>query len=209
MSSLSGIVRRAWAWAAYAIVIAVLPVSAAHATTTEKLIFDWNSPVTTAHHGFPRVGVAPGPSSPLSFNFPGFAEGTLYFRVLIRSQAVAQTMKLQWCAWQGASGPAQREACASYRTVFGSAGNMKTWSQPVSQMWNKTYNGVKIPPDWTKAMKCHGVAISNNALQAVSDYYTPKWHGEDPAKWFPLDLRFQVVIVQKGATFSGWSHYGN
>lgn len=195
--------------AALALVMLVVALVGAHAATTEKLIFDWNAPVTEKHRGFPRYGIAPGPSGPLSFSFAGFADGTLYYRVLVRRQPVPQNMKLQWCAWQGASGPQQREACGSWKLVYGGAGTVVSWSQAVSKMWNKTYNGVKIPPDWSKAMKCHGIAISNSRLQAVSDYYTDKWHGEDPKKWFPLDLRFQVVIVKKGAVFSGWSHYGS
>ncbi|MFO1038369.1 MAG: hypothetical protein U1E45_16145 [Geminicoccaceae bacterium] len=167
---------------------------AAHAASTQKLIFDWNKPVTQSHRGFPRVG-------PSSFNVPfNFSEGTLYFRAQIKSQPVPQQMKLQWCAWQGKSGPAQREACGRWAAVFGSKGNVVTWSQPVSQMWRKKTGA----PIWTKSITKHGIAVSNSRLQAVSDYYKDKWHGEDPRKWYPLDLRFSVVIVKKGSPPPDW-----
>ncbi|MFO1038370.1 MAG: hypothetical protein U1E45_16150 [Geminicoccaceae bacterium] len=185
-----------------------LPLTAAHAAT-EKLIFDWNQPVTEKHRGFPRYGVSPGPSGPLAIDFPGFAEGTLYFRVIIRSQPVPQNMRLQWCAWQGANGPQQKESCGRQQAVFGASGTVVTWSQQVSKMWKKTYNGVPIPPNWSQPLKCHGIAFLNTKQQAVSDYYTQKWHGEDPKKWYPANIRFQVVIVQKGAVFGGWSKYGS
>jgi hypothetical protein len=174
-------------------------VAGAQAASTQKLIYDWNKPVTTAHRGFPRIG-------PSSFNVPfNFAEGTLYYRVEIKSQPVPQRMKLQWCAWQGKASPSQREACGIWRPVFGARGTVVTWSEPVSKMWRKKVGA----PIWTKPITLHGIAIKNWQFQAVSDYYKNKWHGEDPKKWYPLNLRFQTVIVKKGAVFSGWSSVGN
>ena len=41
----------------------------------------------------------------------------------------------------------------------------------------------------------------------VSDKQGWNWNGENPDNWYPLDLRFTVVVVEKGAGFSGWDNY--
>jgi hypothetical protein len=43
----------------------------------------------------------------------------------------------------------------------------------------------------------------------VSDNNNWNWAGENPDEWYPLDLRFTVVVVAKGSTFSGWDYWLN
>ena len=43
----------------------------------------------------------------------------------------------------------------------------------------------------------------------MSNYNGWNWNGEDPTEWYPLDMRYTVVVVAKGATFSGWGNYIN
>ena len=33
------------------------------------------------------------------------------------------------------------------------------------------------------------------------------WGGNNPDHWYPMNLRFQVVLVPAGGTFSGWQNY--
>jgi hypothetical protein len=66
-------------------------------------------------------------------------------------------------------------------------------------------NGVAL--DWTKPPDRNGVVIKNSAGKPVSRYSGWNWNGENPDHWFPMDLRFTVVVVAKGQSFSGWDKY--
>ena len=165
---------------------------------TELLIFDWDSPVTTTQRGFP---VNDPPIVNGNWITPtNFAEGKLHFRAYIRSQPVPQDMRLQFCFWQYNF---TLENCASKATVPGVADTAVTWSQNVKAMWKKDGN----PMDWANPRQRNGVAIKNSDGLPVSDYLNWNWNGEDPAEWYPLDMRFMVVVVAKGATFGGWQRY--
>jgi len=164
----------------------------------ELLVFDLNRPVTRDDHGFPwdKPPLANGDwTKPINF-----AEGTLYLRVEIFDQPVPQSMKLEFCVWQASN---TRENCSSRVAVSGERGTVVTWSLPVKQMWKKD----GVPIDWSAARDRNGVAIRNSQGEPVSDFSGWAWSGEDPAKWYPLDMRFTVVVVEKGAGFSGWENY--
>lgn len=168
----------------------------------ELLVFDWNQPVTTKHHGFPfnQPPIANGNwVTPVNY-----AQGTLYYRVEIFSQPTAQNMQLQFCFWQEKNGyNFELENCGPTKSVRGAAGTVATWSVPVGDMWKR--NGKSI--EWNRARFRNGAAIKNSRGLPVSDYNGWKWNGEDPAKWYPLNMRFTVVVVAKGSTFSGWNNY--
>ena len=178
------------------IVAALLCVRAASAE--ELLVFDWNKPVTTSNKGFPWDS-PPMASANGNWTSPvNYAEGTLYYRVEIRSQPVAQNMKLQFCFWQDMNlHPNHLENCGPTNNVVGTPGTVVTWSASVAGMWK--LNGVPI--DWTRARDRNGVAIKNSSGQPVSDYAGWNWNGEDPAEWYPLDMRFTVVVVSKNGSF--------
>ena len=165
----------------------------------EILIYDWNRPVGKWAHGFPR-DYPPLPIGNGDWTSPiNFAQGTLYYRVQIRSQPEPQQMKLQFCFWQF---DYTREECGPMTDVYGAPGTQKTWSAPVDRMWEK-YD----PIDWSQPRQTNGVAIKNSAGEPVSDWEDWNWNGEDPDLWYPLDMRFSVVVVAQGKTFSGWSNY--
>jgi hypothetical protein len=65
------------------------------------------------------------------------------------------------------------------------------------------------PLEWDRARFRNGAAIKNSAGNPVSNFNGWNWNGEDPKKWYPLDMRFTIVVVAKGATFSGWDNYLN
>jgi len=168
---------------------------------SELVVFDWNKPVTTAQKGFPWDN-PPMPSANGDWTQPvNFAEGTLYLRAEIFSIPVPQDdMKLQLCFWQYNNA---RENCTNSRNVPGRAGTVAEWSVPVQDMWKK--GGVTI--DWVNPRDRNGFAIKNGQGLPVSNYSGWNWNGENPADWYPMNVRFTVVVVEKGATFSGWDNY--
>jgi hypothetical protein len=170
------------------------------ALSTELLVFDLNRPVTTRDRGFP--GDRP-PRAQANGNWTtpvNFAEGRLYIRVEIRSQPRAKDMRLQFCMWQYNY---TLETCGKQTAIHSLPGTVVTWSQRIQDMWKKDGN----PLDWKNPRQRYAVAIKNTAKLPVSNYNGWNWHGENPSHWYPLDMRFTVVVVAQGATFGGWDRY--
>ena len=137
------------------------------AAVKELLVFEVNRRVTTKDHGFPWDN-PPQPAANGNWKRPlNFAEGTLYFRVEVRSQPKAQNMRMQFCIWQYRN---KLENCGSLKNVSGAAGTVVTWSQTVQSLWKK--NGKSI--DWVNPRDRYGFAIKNSAGKPVSDY--AKWN---------------------------------
>jgi hypothetical protein len=168
-------------------------------SANELLMFDWDGPVTKDEHGMPGLDEAILPWANGNWTTPvDFAQGTLHYRVQVSSQPVTQQMKMQWCAWQDNSAKLN---CGTIRDVSGATGTVVTWSSRVQDMWEE--GGVSI--DWTRARQAYAAVIKNSSGQPVSDLDDWNWSGEDPDAWYPLDMRFSVVAVADGATFSGWT----
>jgi hypothetical protein len=168
-------------------------------STSGLLAFEVDRLVTTADRGFPW-NQPPMASANGNWTSPiDYAGGRLHFRAEIKAggQPVAKSMKLQFCVWQD---NLTRETCSSTRTIVGSPGNVVEWSEQISSMWKKD----GVPIDWTRARQRYGIAIKNMDNNPVSDFSGWNWFGEDPAEWYPLDLRFTVRAVPAGKTFAGW-----
>ena len=163
----------------------------------EMLIYDWNKPVTTAEGGFAMDKT----SQYLGQNWESpvnYADGRLYFRARIYSIPVNQpNMKLGFCFWQG-----DRENCNGH-DVPGVAGTEVTWDVSPHQMWKK--NGAEIL--WSQPRKKMGFAVRDGQNDPVSNKTSDNWGGNNPNDWYPLNLRFQVVLVPDGQDFSGWQNY--
>lgn len=178
----------------------VAPVAAA-AAGSQLVVLEINRNVTKADRGFPS-NLPPRPEANGNWRTPiNYAEGTMYYRVEIRRQPTPQNMRLQFCAWQDNF---RGETCGAIKSVSGQSGTVVTWSQSVSSMWKKGNRGV----DWTRPRQRYSIAIKNTAGKAISDYSGWRWNGENPERWYPLDMRFTVVVVAKGSQFSGWQNYG-
>lgn len=174
--------------------------AAVDAAATELLVYDLNRVVTINDRGFPR-DQPPLSSANGNWKTPiNFAEGTLYFRVEIRQQPQPQPMQLQFCVWQDKFA---LENCGPRQSLTGNAGTVVTWSKEVGKMWKK--GGLSI--DWSRARMRYGIAIKNRVGLPVSSVKGWNWNGENPALWYPMDMRFTVVVVAKGATFGGWTRY--
>ena len=166
----------------------------------ELLVFDWNKPITKQESGF---GVDIPPLANGDWTTPvNFAEGTRYFRAEIRSQQEPQPeMRLGFCFWQR-NNKVDYENCNG-NPVPGYAGTVVTWSTPVKDLWKKDGRSII----WNQPRARNGFSVRNKKNDPVSGKQGWNWSGEDPDKWYPLDLRFTVVVVEKGAGFSGWDNY--
>ncbi|MEZ4515602.1 MAG: carbohydrate binding domain-containing protein [Chloroflexota bacterium] len=176
------------------------PTSVPPTSGSEMLVFDWNGRVTEAEHGFPwdKPPMENGNwKSPINY-----AEGTFYLRAEVKSIPKSQPgMKVQFCIWQDRS---VLENCT--KTVsnnVGVPGNVVTWQVGVQNLWKK--NSTII--DWSRARDRNGFAIKNGNGKPVSDYSGWNWNGENPDNWYPMTVRFTVVVVAKGSQFSGWGNY--
>ncbi len=169
-------------------------------SSTELLVFDVNRSVTTNDRGYPRDD-PPKSAANGDWTTPiNFAEGRLYYRVEIRNQPQAQDMRLQFCIWQDSF---TVESCGALRNVAGSPGTVLTWNNAIPDLFKK--DGIGI--NWQNPRQRYALVIKNAAGLAVSDFNGWNWNGEDPALWYPLDVRFTVVAVAKDATFGGWFNY--
>ncbi len=166
----------------------------------ELLVYDLNRVVTINDKGFPH-DQPPRSAANGNWQTPiNFAQGTMHFRAEIRSQSTPQSMKLQFCIWQDQF---VLESCGPLRSLTGTAGTVVTWNQPVAKLWKK--DGRTI--DWSRARMRYGIAIKNRRGLPVSSFQGWNWNGENPALWYPMNMRFTVVVVAKGKTFSGWANY--
>jgi hypothetical protein len=162
----------------------------------ELLVFDWNGPITTDHHGAPSPD--PLPEWNGDWTQPViFAQGTIHLRIEVRRMPQPQSMRLQICWWQDG-----RETCTRAGKIVGQPGAATTWSQEVARLWSLD----ERPVDWSRP-RANGIFVRDGRNAIVSDHGDWNWAGHDPADWFPLDVRFTAVVVEAGGTFSGWDSY--
>jgi hypothetical protein len=119
-------------------------------------------------------------------------------------------MKFNYCIWQKdlvtGNNFGLEECVHLSQSLVGNVGNELTWSENVNSMAQISDD----PLDWTRARHAYGIAIKNTAGNPISDFVVGwDWFGEDPDEWYPLDVRFTVVVVPNGQTFSGWGNYIN
>lgn len=163
----------------------------------EMLIYDWNKSITVDEGGFAMDKT----SKYLQQNWESpvnYADGRLYFRARIYTIPVNQpNMKFGFCFWQG-----DRENCKGY-DVAGVPGTEETWDYSLHEFWKK--NGAEV--DWSAPRKKMGFSVRDGQNDPVSNKTSSNWGGNNPNDWYPMNLRFQVVLVPAGSNFSGWQNY--
>ncbi|MEM7279818.1 MAG: PKD domain-containing protein, partial [Pseudomonadota bacterium] len=170
------------------------------ANIPEIVVYDWNKPVTTAQRGFANINNPTGDANG-DWTFPiDYRDGTFHIRAEVRSQPVPQSMHVQFCIWQY---NLTRETCTSTEPIEGQPGTVMTTSQTIASMWKKGGKAL----DWDQPRQRYGMPVKDAQKQPVSDFLNWNWQGYDPDDWYPLDIRYTVVLVAPGATFSGWENY--
>lgn len=152
----------------------------------ETLVFSFDGLVTEADRGYIR-------HVPLPAEQGDWRGGVLYFAAHVRSMPVPQVLRLQYTAWQ------DDWTRASHSSHEATPGMTVTWSQVVDTMPGTV--------DWSRDRQSHGFIVQNAAGKPVSDYNYWDWNGEDPTEWYPMDVRFLVVLVPAGEEFGGWEEY--
>jgi hypothetical protein len=174
----------------------------------EKLVFDWDAVAQQSTGGFVQF-------KPLS-KYPqfdngnwepgGFEHGTLYVRVLVRGMPTAEGqpgMKLGFCFWQQT--PDWGEECQRrHSAVPGVAGTEARFTLLLDEFAEIN----AAPIDWEFARWKAGFVVRNSKGKPVSNKLNFNWSGEDPTKWYPMDIRYTMVLVAPGGSFSGWQNYG-
>jgi hypothetical protein len=165
----------------------------------ELLVFDWNKPVLKSDKGFPWD--TPPMENGNWITPVNYAEGTFYFRAEVRNMPTHKDMRLQFCIWQYKN---TLENCSRTELIsYKGSKVVATWSQDVQKLWKKNGNII----DWANPRMRNGTPIKTSQGLPVSPFNNWNWNGENPDHWFPMDLRFTVVVVAKGQTFSGWDKY--
>jgi hypothetical protein len=172
------------------------PAGQPASSSTEMLVYDWNKPVTKSDSGFPRM--VPPPNNKNWKSPVDFTDGDYYIRIQIKKQPKPQKMRIQFCVWQD---NLAAENCTRLIPVTGNPGTVVTTSQPITSMWT---NGKRV--DYSRSRQGNDSPIWNSK-NPVSSYSGYNWSGENPNLWYPLDMRYTVVVVKKGAKFSGWQNY--
>lgn len=132
-----------------------------------------------------------------------FAGGRVYTRAEIISIPKNQPdMKLGWCFWQRDPNKNLLENCKG-NNVAGVPGTVETWSYALNDMWKKGGKAV----DYSQPRLKMGFIIRDGDNDPVSLKTSDNWGGNDPNDWYPMRVKYTVVLVAKGATFSGWQNY--
>ena len=183
----------------------------------EIRLMEWNEIATQNRSGFLEYKPAPEFAQGNWITPENYAEGKLYFRAKVNGIPVNQPgMKLGFCLWQGENNTSSwGEECASSEPVAGLSGTDVQWSRNMNDL--NPIGGVANSIEWDVRRWKYGIIVRNvNNLanletsegKPVSAKSGMNWNGEDPTHWYPLDIRFTVVLVKKNQTFSGWDNYG-
>lgn len=181
------------------------------ATGTEVLAFDWNKILASKKGRYVEGTTQWQPNNtPVKANFdwnapPNFSHGTYYTRVLIRKMKKNDDFKLIFNHWQFVQIPGKQaetnmqgpELTFSYR----GAPITRTFAYPLSRLNdNHTWDPKHWPPfNWS-------------VKRDIVGFFFPAVAAAPPSAKidlgaFPIDIRFTIVVVAPGATFSGWQNY--
>jgi hypothetical protein len=197
---------RGLAWT-FLLSIGLLGSSSARAA--EMLIFDWNgttppgkNQVTecTAIANEYRCGPMWKPvRASFNWNSPvNYAQGTLYIRAQIKSKSAShKSLKLIFNNWQYpvagiVPGNGEEYLPNNLQGPYAiTPGTTRTFSVPVASLVAHPTAG---HINWAHKLTRRGVVFKGAS-------------GPATVKPAPFNFRYTVVVVSKGGSFSGWSHY--
>jgi hypothetical protein len=178
----------------------------------ELLVQDWEHTITTGDCGFPSLRDLDGHMPGANGNWIqpiDYAHGDMHNRLEIRSMPVSQSFSWQTCFHQNGT---SLEECGGIVSGFTgpTAGN-----PPLIKSWSFNIDGMAAfgdgPIDWSKPRSMSfGVIRGSGGYISCYDWLNPStgaWAGHDPSTWYPMVIRWTIVVVSPGATFSGWDNY--
>ncbi len=174
----------------------------------EMRILEWNKLAEINHSGFLVAKPAPDFAQGNWVTPDNYVDGKLYFRARVNGIPVNQpNMKLGFCFWQGTGPNAEGwgEECLASQLVPAVSGSDVQWVRNMAD--RNVIGGAGNDIDWTIPRWQYGIVVRNGANKPVSKKAGMNWNGEDPLAWYPLDIRFTVVLVKKNQAFSGWDNY--
>jgi hypothetical protein len=179
------------------------------AAGTEILVYDWNKPLAS-YKGRYVEGITPWQpnNTPVRNNFdwtaaPNFANGTYQVRLIIKKMRANDDFRMIFNHWQMISGKlaetnfGNNELRISYR----GAPVTRTFAVAVNKfISNHTWDPHHFAPfSWKVKRDIVGFFFPNQAS-------TPP-NNKISQGAFPIDMRFTIVNVAPGHSFSGWGNY--
>jgi hypothetical protein len=172
----------------------------------EMLVIDSTITTTVDDHGFIYIYLPASAGS--NWRYPyDFYNGTFECRYDIIDYPTQKTFLVSLCIWSDIVGnwESYRETCTHRVTV---TGNGAYFSQSSPSSWWTL--GEPVDFSRVKDFFSLGIALWCDNYLNLSD-----WTPETESCWdqrndiLPLTMRFTLVIVAKGYTFSGWERYND
>jgi len=182
----------------------------------EMLFFDMDRVITKADRGFPKGNIAPAGNNGDWSQPVNYLEGTVHVRVEARSTPKPFSLQPSWAIWMPGKDKngKSREPVVPYSarptmnfTPDPEDVSVKTASFSMSD-W-LYYNGASID-DFIEPRVTMGPVIKAGSASGggfISDHSNFNWGGMDPDDVYPMDMRYSLVVVAPGSTFSGWDNY--
>ncbi|MBN1597526.1 MAG: T9SS type A sorting domain-containing protein [Bacteroidales bacterium] len=195
------------------VTFALLSVLISQAFTGEFLVHDeiytWDASALEGKRSWYFDNV--GPSNWISPE--NYYNGQFYFRYEIVSQPTTRACKMQFVVWQDWNYPTSwLEQASPLSTLYGTGSVAYANSSP-STWWRHDGHSLDFsrPDDFYKfgvmvwSANPEGRIAKYLADRPEVDKYDEIW--ADRYDWFPLQVRFTIVAVSAGSTFSGWENY--
>lgn len=175
----------------------------------EILVYDWNKPMPSYKGRYVEGTTQWQPNNtPVRNNFdwtatPNFANGTYYTRVIIKKLKVKEDFRLIFNHWQMIAGKLAETNMGPNELRFQYKGIpiTRTYTFPVKNLLsNHTWDPRHFAPfNWAVKRDLVGFFFPNQPSTPPANKIA--------AAAFPMEIRFTIVNVAPGKSFSGWQTY--
>lgn len=193
---------------------------AVHRGSEELLFYKIDRPLVDADRGFVWMyqdsapedfdGVGVARAMKLDLTSPvNFAEGRLHFYVRINRQPTDEPLRAAFAVFQSNPAITTREGAYWFESGTGQRilegnGDEVAWSTAMDRLWIKHRDGEAHGVDWTRERYRQSLRFwtVGSAEEICCRHYD-----DLKAPYFPLDIDFAAVLVEKDGFFSGWETY--
>lgn len=133
-----------------------------------------------------------------------YAGGTAYFRLTVYSRPSEKSAYYQFC-FQRDLGYGFQELCSGRKRI--TTTGVYEWNEPLSSWWEPEDERYHV--DFTRPISRLLVVcwkMGNSGYEVLDDRwgYGDNLTEEEVALFFPMEVRFQVVLVSEGGAFEGF-----